>query len=236
MKTKVQANCLSTRKFHTHNTNACSLHRNLVASFNKAHNTSLLLPMYNHSRTQTITEEHIALKTKRQQKQKKKRDRGCVYSSANSLTVKASVDGTYYYTHTRTSHAHTHAYMYTYKILVAQWVERWLRDPMDSMTRGSNPIRSTHKNCEPHPRVYIYACIRTLRTLKILQSMSEFGRLRKHENTAHRKKQKNWVAPYYGCSLSQGKAARISHALHWDQKIIKSNKIKYFFSVNCLIN
>ena len=26
----------------------------------------------------------------------------------------------------------------------------------------------------------------------------------------------SWVAPCYGCSLSPGKAARISRALHWD--------------------
>ena len=36
---------------------------------------------------------------------------------------------------------------------------------------------------------------------------------------AHRRK-KNLVAPpYYGCSLSPGKAARISCALHWDKKV-----------------
>ena len=46
----------------------------------------------------------------------------------------------------------------------------------------------------------------------------ELGGLLKHENTAHRGK--NWVAPYYGCSLSPGKAAQISHALHWDKKMI----------------
>ena len=40
----------------------------------------------------------------------------------------------------------------------------------------------------------------------------------KHKNTAHRKKQKSWVAPYCGCSLSPGKAAQMSHALHWDKK------------------
>ena len=32
--------------------------------------------------------------------------------------------------------------------VVAQWVERRPRDPMDSMTRGSNPVRSTRKICE----------------------------------------------------------------------------------------
>ena len=55
--------------------------------------------------------------------------------------------------------------------VVAQLVERWPRDPMDSMVRGSNPVRSTSKNCEffwvkmlcclvvgvPHPRVYTHA-------------------------------------------------------------------------------
>ena len=55
--------------------------------------------------------------------------------------------------------------------VVAQLVERRPRDPMDSMTRGSNPIRSTRQICEffgvkmlcwlvvsvPHPRVYMHA-------------------------------------------------------------------------------
>ena len=50
--------------------------------------------------------------------------------------------------------------------------------------------------------------------------MLEFGGLQKHENIAHRKKQKKWVAPYYGCSIFPEKAAQISHALHWDKKII----------------
>ena len=31
----------------------------------------------------------------------------------------------------------------------------------------------------------------------------------KHENIAHRKEKKSWVALYYGCSLSPGKAAQI---------------------------
>ena len=43
----------------------------------------------------------------------------------------------------------------------------------------------------------------------------------KHENCTQ--KQKSWVASYYGCSLSLGEAARISHALHWDKKVILSN-------------
>ena len=38
---------------------------------------------------------------------------------------------------------------------------------------------------------------------------------RKHCTQEFKKKR---VAPYYGCSLSKGKAARISSALHWDQK------------------
>ena len=49
--------------------------------------------------------------------------------------------------------------------------------------------------------------------------MSEVGGLRKHENTAHRKKGKKWVAPCYSCSLSPGKAARISSSLHLDKNI-----------------
>ena len=32
--------------------------------------------------------------------------------------------------------------------VVSQLVERRPRDPMDSMTRGSNPVRSTIKHCE----------------------------------------------------------------------------------------
>ena len=51
-------------------------------------------------------------------------------------------------------------------------------------------------------------------------NVSEFSALRKHENTAHREKTTTWVAPYYGCSLSLGRAARISCALYWDKKII----------------
>ena len=39
------------------------------------------------------------------------------------------------------------------------------------------------------------------------------------------KENNNWVAPYYGCSLSPGKAAQMSHALHWDKKVISSNLI-----------
>ena len=38
--------------------------------------------------------------------------------------------------------------------------------------------------------------------------------------TLHTGKNKNWVAPNYGCSLSPGKAARFSRALHWDKKTI----------------
>ena len=56
--------------------------------------------------------------------------------------------------------------------VVTQWVERRPRDPMDSMTRGSNPVRSTRKVCKsfseskccasslsvcPTPRVYTHA-------------------------------------------------------------------------------
>ena len=45
------------------------------------------------------------------------------------------------------------------------------------------------------------------------------GQKKVHENTAHRRtKQQPWVAPYYGCSLSPEKAARLSRALHWDKK------------------
>ena len=41
--------------------------------------------------------------------------------------------------------------------------------------------------------------------------------------TLHTERKTSWEAPYYGCSLSLGKAAQISHALHWDKKIIESN-------------
>ena len=75
----------------------------------------------------------------------------------------------------------------------------------DLKTRGSNPVRrSTRTICESFSESECCAdslsvvcpppvCIRThkndhVRRLKILQSMSEFGRLRKRENTALRKK------------------------------------------------
>ena len=35
-------------------------------------------------------------------------------------------------------------------------------------------------------------------------------------------KPNNWVALYYGCSLSPGKTARIFRALHWDKRVIYS--------------
>ena len=60
--------------------------------------------------------------------------------------------------------------------------------------------------------------------LKILSSMSEFRETRKHRTQGGEKK--NWVEPYYGCSLSPGgKATHISFALHchWDKKLIYSN-------------
>ena len=47
---------------------------------------------------------------------------------------------------------------------------------------------------------------------------------RKH--CTQEKKKKSWVAPYYGCLLSLGKAACISCALHWDKKVMLSNLIK----------
>ena len=58
--------------------------------------------------------------------------------------------------------------------IVAQLVERRPRDTMESMTRGSNPVRSTHKMCESFseskccadslsvcPTPCVFACIRT---------------------------------------------------------------------------
>ena len=82
---------------------------------------------------------------------------------------------------------------------MAQLVVRRIRDPK---TRGSNPVRSTRNNCESLYRVkhvVLTRCpcvsnpcvyIRThkndrVRTLKILESTSEFGGLRKHEKTRH---------------------------------------------------
>ena len=53
--------------------------------------------------------------------------------------------------------------------------------------------------------------------------MSEFGGLRKHENTSLRTKQKGWVAPYCGCSLSPVKAARMFRALHRDKNVMWCN-------------
>ena len=83
---------------------------------------------------------------------------------------------------------------------VAQLVERQPQDPMDSMIRGTNPVRSTRKICESFSELKCCAylllvcptpvCIRThnndhIRTLKIPQSMSEFDGLRKHKKTQH---------------------------------------------------
>ena len=55
--------------------------------------------------------------------------------------------------------------------------------------------------------------------------MSEFGGLRKHENAALREENKKWAAPYYGCSFSPGKAARVCRALLWDKTVIESHLI-----------
>ena len=76
---------------------------------------------------------------------------------------------------------------------MAQLVERQPRDPVDSVTRRSNPVRSTRTSCESFSEKKCCAdssvcltpvCIHMhkndhARTQKILQS--EFGGLRKHE-------------------------------------------------------
>ena len=85
-------------------------------------------------------------------------------------------------------------------------VEHRPQDPMDSRTRGSNPVRSTNKIYESFSESKCCAgsllvcptpvCIHTHKhvcTLRILWSMSEFGGLQKHENTAHRKKLKSAI-------------------------------------------
>ena len=88
-------------------------------------------------------------------------------------------------------------------------VQRRPPDPMDSMTRGSNPVRSTRHICESFQSQNVVltrcrcapptpVCIRTLknvRQLKILWSMSEFGGLwkdgmwllkwRRNDNRSH---------------------------------------------------
>ena len=102
------------------------------------------------------------------------------------------------------------------------------RDPMDSTSRGSNLVQSTRKICDSFSESKCCADSSVCRThkkvctLKILKSMSEFGGLWKY---CTQEEKTNWVAPYYGCSLSPGKAAQISHALHWDKKIILSHLI-----------
>ena len=43
--------------------------------------------------------------------------------------------------------------------------------------------------------------------------------------------EKSWVAPYYGCSLSLGKAAQIYRTLHWDKKLSNLIKFIFYFSI-----
>ena len=81
----------------------------------------------------------------------------------------------------------------------------------------------TRCRCAPLPCVYVRTH-KNVRTLKILQAMSEFGgRLRKHENTAHRNKKhtpKRGSPVLMAPRFPRGKVARISHALHWDKEMI----------------
>ena len=44
-----------------------------------------------------------------------------------------------------------------------------------------------------------------------------------------------WVAPYYGCSLSPGKAAGISRAFHWYEKGMSSDQIYLCVSNLCAL-
>ena len=114
---------------------------------------------------------------------------------------------------------------------VAQVVDHRTRDPK---IRGSNPSRSTRKSfpeskcCADSLSVCpTPVCLRThkndhVRTLKIPQSMSRVWWITGNTNTLHTGYTflKTWVAPYYDCSLSPEKAARISRAFHWDKKVV----------------
>ena len=46
-----------------------------------------------------------------------------------------------------------------YGDVVAQLVECWPRDPMDSMIRGSNSVRSTRKMCESYSESKMLYCV-----------------------------------------------------------------------------
>ena len=77
---------------------------------------------------------------------------------------------------------------------MAQLVERRTQDPRDW---GSNPVRSTRKVFPSQKMCWLAVGVPNcthkndhVRMLKILYSMSEFSGLRKHENTAHRKRKK----------------------------------------------
>ena len=103
----------------------------------------------------------------------------------------------------------------------------------DSKTRELNPVRSTRKHVDVSESkccadssvcpTTAYARILEWSRTHVINPVVHvrlrwITNTRKHftqENTH----QKTWVAPYYG-SLSPGKAARISHALHWDKTVL----------------
>ena len=85
----------------------------------------------------------------------------------------------------------------------------------------SQNVVLTRCRCAPPP----YAHIRTYahwRSCSPCQCSVDYGNM-KTPHTGNNNK--NWVAPYYDCLLSAGKAARIFRALHWDKKMISSNLI-----------
>ena len=69
----------------------------------------------------------------------------------------------------------------------------------------------------PTPRVYTHAYERRRTHVKgpeVHVRVRWITETRKHCT----QKNNNWLAPFYGCSLSPGKATRMSRALHWDKK------------------
>ena len=117
---------------------------------------------------------------------------------------------------------------------VISWSSKWLCNPWhsglivrastrDPKTRGSNPVWSTRQICVSFSESKCCAdslsvcptpvCIRThkndhVRTLKILQSTSEFGGLQKHENTARRKKTTGYKRRTMAARFPRGKVPK----------------------------
>ena len=78
----------------------------------------------------------------------------------------------------------------------------------------------------PDPPSCVWHALKFVRALKnICRKRVGLTAIYGNMKTLHTGEKKSWVALYYGCLLSLGKAAQISCALHWDKKVIKSNLI-----------